>query len=268
VSPLEIEQVSRITTQEASLPPVVVYGAEVFFRHREPFSTIERFTVLSRFIKLNVLKTYPKLIALSILILGLLAPIPSHGAKGYRYWGYFQAAAGASTWSAAMTGPSVEVKDGDVEGWAFVFSSNDIPAVEPMMDPDFATLCGQTPESSGKIRVGLVVDFGAGNIAPDGEVPNEFFSDCVVVDKGSVGLDVLEAALDVRAGDSGLICGIAGYPASECGAEIDEPVAQEAVAIEATSESEPNSSQSAPILLAVLGLFLLSAFFLNRRRTK
>jgi hypothetical protein len=37
VSPLEIEQVSRITTQEASLPPVVVYGAEVFFRRREPF---------------------------------------------------------------------------------------------------------------------------------------------------------------------------------------------------------------------------------------
>jgi hypothetical protein len=99
-------------------------------------------------------------------------------------------------------------------------------------------------------------------------VPNEFFSDCVVVDKGSVGLDVLEAALNVRAGDSGLICGIAGYPASECGAEIDEPVAQEVVAIEATSEPELNSSQSAPILLAVLGLFLLSAFFLNRRRTK
>ena len=167
-----------------------------------------------------------------------------------------------------MTGPSVEVKDGDVEGWAFVFSSNDIPAVEPMMDPDFATLCGQTPESSGKIRVGLVVDFGAGNIAPDGEVPNEFFSDCVVVDKGSVGLDVLEAALDVRAGDSGLICGIAGYPASECGAEIDEPAAEEVVAIERTTEPENSSNQSAPILLAVLALFLLSAFFLNRRRTR
>ncbi|MEY3836739.1 MAG: hypothetical protein RLZZ448_568 [Actinomycetota bacterium] len=90
MSPLEIEQVSRITTQEASLPPVVVYGAEVFFevffRHREPFSTYERFTVLSKFINVNVLKTYPKLIALSILILSLLAPIPSHGAKGYRYW--------------------------------------------------------------------------------------------------------------------------------------------------------------------------------------
>ena len=123
--------------------------------------------MLSRSINTNILKTYPKFIALSVLILSLLAPIPSHGAKGYRYWGYFQAAAGASSWTAAMTGPSVEVKDGDVEGWTFVFSSNDIPAIEPMMDPDFATLCGETPETSGKIRVGLVVDFGAGNIAPD-----------------------------------------------------------------------------------------------------
>jgi hypothetical protein len=224
--------------------------------------------VLSRFTHSNILSTYPKLIALSVLILSLLAPIPSHGAKGYRYWGYFQAPAGASAWSAAMTGPSVEVKDGDVEGWAFVFSSNDIPAIEPMMDPDFATLCGQTPEASGKIRVGLVVDFGAGNIAPDGEIPNEFFSDCVVVDKGSVGLDVLEAALEVRAGDSGLICGIAGYPASECGAEIDEPAPEEAVAIKATPEQEKSSNQSVPILLGVLALFLLSGFLLNRRRSR
>ena len=224
--------------------------------------------MLNKSIRSINLKSYPKLFALSVLILSLLAPIPSHGAKGYRYWGYFQAAAGANSWTAAMTGPSVEVKDGDVEGWAFVFSSNDIPAVEPMMDPDFATLCSETPETSGKIRVGLVVDFGAGNIAPEGEVPNEFFSDCVVVDKGSVGLDVLEAALDVRAGDSGLICGIAGYPASECGAEVDEPVAEEVVATEATPEPESSSSPSAPILLAVLGLVLLSAFILNRRRTK
>jgi LPXTG-motif cell wall-anchored protein len=40
------------------------------------------------------------------------------------------------------------------------------------------------------------------------------------------------------------------------------------VAIEATAEPETSSIQSAPILLAVLALFLLSAFFLNRRRTR
>jgi len=143
-------------------------------------------------------------LSITLSLISLIAlPTVSQAAKGYRYWGYFQAQAGATAWTAAMTGPSVEVKDGDVEGWAFIFSNNDIPAVSPMMEPDFASLCEGTPETSGKIRVGLVVDFGAANIAPMGETPKEFFSDCVVVPQGSVGLDVLKAAMEVRAGDSG-----------------------------------------------------------------
>ena len=209
-------------------------------------------------------------ISLSILIslLTLIShPAASHSAKGYRYWGYFQAPAGATSWTAAMTGPSVEVKDGDVEGWAFVFSNNDIPAVSPMMEPDFATLCEGTAETSGKVRVGLVVDFGAANIAPAGETPKEFFSDCVVVPQGSVGLDVLKAAMDVRAGDSGLICGIAGYPAQECGAEIDAPPAEEAVTTTAPTEEE-SPNRSMPILLAALGAMVVVGLIFNRRRSR
>jgi hypothetical protein len=166
-----------------------------------------------------------------------------------------------------MTGPSVEVKDGDVEGWTFVFSNNDIPAVSPMMEPDFATLCGETSETAGKIRVGLVVDFGAANIAPSGETPREFFSDCVVVPQGSIGLDVLKAALDVRAGDSGLICGIAGYPAEECGGEIDAPAEEMAVTTSAPSESQKASSPM-PVVLAILAAMIVTGLFFNRRRSK
>jgi hypothetical protein len=208
------------------------------------------------------------LVLLTLFITSLFSISASHSATGYRYWGYFQAASGASTWTAAMTGPSVEVNDGDVEGWTFVFSNNDIPAVSPMMEPDFATLCEGTPEASGKVRVGLVVDFGAGNIAPEGETPREFFSDCVVVPAGSVGLDVLEAALDVRASESGLICGIAGYPAQECGAEVEAPVAEEIATTAAPiDESEPAES-NAPILLGALAVLLILSFILNRRRNK
>lgn len=193
---------------------------------------------------------------------------PANAAMGYRYWGYFQAAAGSNTWTAAMTGPSVEVRDGDVEGWAFVFSNNDIPASNPMMDPDFTALCGETPEAAGKIRVGLVVDFGAANIAPAGETPREFFSDCVVVDKGAVGLDVLQSALEVRAGDSGLICGIAGYPSTECGAEIEAPATEEAVTTAAPAPTQESSSSSAPILLGVLAVMILVGFLINPKRRK
>jgi LPXTG-motif cell wall-anchored protein len=167
-----------------------------------------------------------------------------------------------------MTGPSVEVKDGDVEGWAFVFSNSDIPASNPMMDPDFNALCGETPEAAGKVRVGLVVDFGAANIAPEGETPREFFSDCVVVDEGSVGLDVLQSALEVRAGDSGLICGIAGYPSAECGAEIEAPVSEDAVTISAPVQTEEETTSSAPILLGALAVMIVLTFLFNRRRRK
>ena len=214
-------------------------------------------------------KSARSLISLSLLIITSSISIPSsNAAPGYRYWGYFQAQGGATSWTAAMTGPSVEVKDGDVEGWTFVFSNNDIPAIAPMMDPDFATLCDGIPETAGKVRVGLVVDFGDANIAPSGETPMEFFSDCVVVPIGSVGLDVLKSVLDVRAGDSGLICGIAGYPAQECGAEIEAPVAQEAVTTSAPLEDAQQASRSTPLLMAVLAAMLLVGFIFNRRRNR
>lgn len=208
-----------------------------------------------------------------VTVLFTLIQIPSANAEtGYRYWGYFQAPAGASSWTAAMTGPSVEVRDGDVEGWTFTASSNDIPATPPMMDPDFAELCGEVSEVAGKVRVGLVVDFGAGQIAPSGETPREFFRDCVVVDQGSVGLDVLNAVLDVRAADSGLICGIAGYPAQECGAEIDISVLngpeEEPLAIEQTGENEAASNNSFALIgLAVIAL-LAGVVALRRRSAK
>lgn len=208
-----------------------------------------------------------------VTVLFTLVQIPSANAEtGYRYWGYFQAPAGASSWTAAMTGPSVEVRDGDVEGWTFTASSNDIPATPPMMDPDFAELCGEVSEVAGKVRVGLVVDFGAGQIAPSGETPREFFRDCVVVDQGSVGLDVLNAVLDVRAADSGLICGIAGYPAQECGAEIDMSVLngpeEEPLAIEQTGENEAASNNSFALIgLAVIAL-LAGVVALRRRSAK
>ena len=214
-------------------------------------------------------KSARSLISLSLLIITSSISISSsNAATGYRYWGYFQAQGGATAWTAAMTGPSVEVKDGDVEGWTFVFSNNDIPAIAPMMDPDFATLCDGIPETAGKVRVGLVVDFGDANIAPSGETPMEFFSDCVVVPTGSVGLDVLKSVLDVRAGDSGLICGIAGYPAQECGAEIEAPTAQEAVTTSAPIEDAQQANRSTPLLMAVLAAMLLVGFIFNRRRNR
>ncbi|MEN9454085.1 MAG: hypothetical protein RLZZ19_572, partial [Actinomycetota bacterium] len=71
----------------------------------------------------------------------------------------------------------------------------------------------------------------------------------------------------VRAGDSGLICGIAGYPASECGAEIEEPVQDQAVTTSAPAESDKASS-SMPVVLAVLAAMIITGLFFNRRRSR
>lgn len=215
-------------------------------------------------IPFSLIFSFLTLLALSIL------PTAAQAETGYRYWGYFQASSGATTWTAAMTGPSVEVKDGDVEGWTFTASGTDIPATAPMMDPDFAALCGEVSQVAGKVRVGLVVDFGVAQIAPAGETPREFFSDCVVVPEGSVGLDVLEAVLDVRAAESGLICAIAGYPAEECGAEIDMSILSAPVAdVEPISEEITDSdSGNTPALLALAVVALLVGIVAVRRRKK
>jgi hypothetical protein len=154
------------------------------------------------------------LLTLPLFIFNLIFTSSAHAEKGYRYWGYFQAAAGATQWTAAKTGPSVELHDGDVEGWAFTASSNDIPATPPMADPDFASLCNGSSQVTGKIRVGIVVDFGGADIAPTGENPKEVITDCVVIPAKSTGLVALQAIAQVRADKSGLICGIGGYPAS------------------------------------------------------
>ena len=213
---------------------------------------------------------------LLVLVLLIVCTPAANADTAYRYWGYFQAPAGATNWTAAMTGPSIEVKDGDVEGWAFTASSNDIPATTPMMDPDFASLCANAPEVAGAIRVGLVIDFGGAEIAPEGETPREFFADCVSVPEGSVGLDVLQAAMEVRSDNSGLICGIAGYPSSECGAEIDSSILTTPTTLatplgeiaESGAAEKNNLAAPALAILGLLGLAILGVALLKRSAKK
>ena len=165
--------------------------------------------------------------AVLILLISTTTSIVSSEAasKGYRYWGYFQAAPGETTWTAAMTGPTVDIKDGAVEGWSFVFSSDDITSEAPSVKPDFATICGNIKAVPGKKRIALVIDFGKKAYAPVGEKVKRRMARCVRTDMKSQGIDVLGRVVKVRAEASGLICGFNGYPREECGAEIETPAA-------------------------------------------
>ena len=166
-------------------------------------------------------------IAVVITALFSISLIPSAQAasKGYRYWGYYQAAAKSTVWKAAMTGPTVDIADGAVEGWVFTFSSNDIPSTPPKEKPTFATICAGVKAEKGLKRIGLVIDFGVAAIAPKGEKVAKTITRCVVTAKDSQGIDVLAQELDVRTASSGFICGLNGYPARDCGVEIATPKA-------------------------------------------
>lgn len=152
-------------------------------------------------------------------------PAAQAASKGWRYWGYFQAAPGATEWKAAMTGPTVDIEDGAVEGWSFVFSSDDVPSAAPLIKPSFATICGKVKKDPDTKRIALVIDFGSKAYAPKGEKVPRTIVRCVTTAKGSQGIDVLGQAIKVRSAASGLICGFNGYPKKECGVEIETPAA-------------------------------------------
>lgn len=163
------------------------------------------------------------ILATSILITPAASAAAGASQKGWRYWGYFQAAPGKTTWTAAMTGPTVEVANGSVEGWSFVFSSNDIPPVAPKVLPNFASICGKTKANPDTNRIGLVIEFGSKAYAPKGEKVAKRIIRCVRTAKESRGVDVLGQVVKIRAASSGFICGLNGYPAKECGLEITIP---------------------------------------------
>ena len=160
-----------------------------------------------------------------ILLSTFITP-PAHAAeKGWRYWGYFQTAPGKTAWTAAMTGPTVDIADGSVEGWIFTFSGSDIPSTPPSVKPRFKSICATTKPEKGFKRIALVIDFGNPAISPKGEKVRSTITRCVVTAEESQGIDVLEQEIKVRTDKSGLICGFNGYPSRECGVEIAAPKA-------------------------------------------
>jgi len=120
-----------------------------------------------------------KALLVSLLVLTtsiFFIPQSQAASKGWRYWGYFQAAPGANKWAAAMTGPTVDISDGAVEGWSFVFSSDDVPSLSPAIKPDFAKICSGVKGDSDTKRIGVVIEFGSKAWAPKGETPRKTIS--------------------------------------------------------------------------------------------
>ncbi len=159
--------------------------------------------------------------ALAATVAGLVVAVGAPAqATAYRYWSYWIAADGA--WTYANAGPAYRVPaDGTIEGWRFSVDAEG-GGNPPRMSSDFETVCGSTPAEQGKKRVAVVVDPGVAEDAPSGESPPGVWALCVSAAPGATGYDVLRAATSVRV-QGGLICGISGYPASECAIVVREP---------------------------------------------
>jgi hypothetical protein len=186
------------------------------------------------------------LAALVAACLSALTIAPAHAAA-YRYWGFYQLSDGA--WTFAQKGPDQTVpKDGSVEGWRFAVA-DEASTRYPRAVLTFDQLCGTTPAQTGKKRVGLVVDFGRPADAADGATPPEPKALCAVVAADATSAVVLAAAGDVRT-EKGLVCGVDGYPTTDCGGAVKEvspeaKAADEPVSIAAPAAT-PSASASAP----------------------
>lgn len=153
------------------------------------------------------------------VILAAVAMPPAHAETTYRYWSYW---VGGDAWSYSARGPGFRVPpDAGVEGYRFVVSPKDgSQASPPTTASTYEQLCpGQPAPPAGQKRVAVVLDFGAPGIAPVGETPPATSVQCMTVDQGATGLQTLQTFAQLRFHSSGLICGIAGFPATECPGE-------------------------------------------------
>ncbi len=156
---------------------------------------------------------------LAAFALLLLSADPAQ-AVGYRYWSFWQQAGGA--WRFAQTGPaSTTPADGDVEGWRFAVSADSADAAKPRGPASFGAICAGTRPARGDKRIALVLDFGTAADAPGGERPPAERTGCARVGQDASAADALAAvATPLRYDSSGLVCAVAGYPATGCGEQV------------------------------------------------
>jgi hypothetical protein len=149
----------------------------------------------------------------------ITVPGQATAATAYRYWAFY--VGHGSSWQYSPRGPATEYPvDGDVQGWRFAVQADAANGLLPRAAPDFATLCASSPPKAGELRVGIVIDFGLATDAPAHERPPAgVVPGCVYVQDGETDMNAIQAAAAIRIGTGsyvGLVCGIDGYPKTEC----------------------------------------------------
>jgi LPXTG-motif cell wall-anchored protein len=184
--------------------------------------------------------TAAALTLLAVVIGGVGAPGTAQAAS-YRYWSFWIGAGDGWTYASVGAG-STRPADGSVQGWRFAISAGaNSSTIPPRAAASFDAICGTQEAAEGRKRVALVIDFGTTDDAPDGENPPRGIARvCVEAPMSATGAAVLAQAFAVRSKD-GLVCGIDGYPRTECAALVKEPDPKPS----ATSRPGPSTTDDA-----------------------
>ncbi|MEV4880358.1 SCO2322 family protein [Streptomyces cyaneofuscatus] len=197
-------------------------------------------------------------------------------AAGYRYWSFWEGS--GKTWAYATQGPSLlRPDDGTVQGFRFSVSEDSSDADQPRHAPDFGTICASTPAKDGAKRIGLVIDPGTAEDAPDGEKPPALRTACAQVAPDASSAEALASvAKPLRYDSSAMICAISGYPRTGCGEQVSgdgstkdgSAKPTDAPSAPAADDGDSGGGPSAGLLLGIGAVLLLgiAAVFQARRR--
>jgi hypothetical protein len=196
-------------------------------------------------------------VVLMLLVSGLIAAPVARAESGYRYWTFW--VSDGNDWRFATEGPATtRTNEGDVFGWRFAITTATatMDAQPSISAPDaFAEACTDVSAPQGEHRLAIVIDYGSADQAPDGEAPPANRIECVIAADGSTAAQSLSAIADLRV-DQGFVCGVDGYPVSECAPVVELPVIESPVIepIETTLSSEVDSSGGLPISLIAFAI--------------
>jgi hypothetical protein len=146
-------------------------------------------------------------------------------ATAYRYWSYWHGTSGGG-WTFSPVGATYRPPAGSVDGWRFAVSGT-AGSVKPRAAASYTSICSHhSAAPAGQKLVGLVVDYGTAADAPPGQTPPRGVDTfCAQVADSGTSAQVLQQYATVRT-ESGLVCGIDGYPSGECGAIVQAPTTQ------------------------------------------
>jgi hypothetical protein len=180
----------------------------------------------------------------AVALLALLLPAAAASASAYRYWGYWHGTSSGG-WTFSPVGATYVPAAGAVEGWRFGVSAV-AGTLRPRTSSTFGSICAGRTASAGHELVGLVVDYGTAVDAPPGETPPRGIDTyCADVPVGANAYEVVHAYASVRT-DSGLVCGIDGYPRTECGVPVQAGPAPTPTATARPAPPPPSAARPGP----------------------